>query len=168
MKLLYNKCLYHNKWFEGLNQLENRYPSIKKSGFYDTSSSAGDWNGYILQKAGYTYYAIPVSQENRYPKDGLFTKTGDYYTYVFYTRYVNIELSEIWDILLGCDSLQFPIQTLRRMWELLGDVSINDKEEIDYNFLLWNAGTERSEIWHWFDEKCPNGLVEDIITCKIQ
>lgn len=166
MNLLIDKCVTHNSWYEGLKLLKNKYKSIAKVDFFDTTSSAGDWTGYILQKIGNAYYGILVFQENQYPSAGYKTYTDSSPTYVFYTKYVDIELSEIWDILTGFVYDQFPLKILRRMWELFGDVPIDAEENIDNSFLLWKEGTNRIDIWHWFDEMCPNGLAEDIINYK--
>lgn len=166
MNLLINKCVAHNSWYGGLKLLKSNYSSIAKADFNDTTSSAGDWSGYILQKIGSTYYCIPAFQENQYPSGGYKTYTGNTNIYVFYTKYVDIELSEIWDVLMGCVYNQFPLKTLRYMWELFGDIPIDANENIDNSFLLWKKGTNRMNIWHWFDKKCPNGLVEDIINHK--
>lgn len=166
MNLLINKCVAHNYWFGGLKLLKKDYKSIVKADFNNTTSSAGDWTGYILQKIGNTYYCIPVFQENQYPREGYKTYTGNRNIFVFYTKYVDIEISDIWDILMGCISKQFPLETLRKMWKLFDDVPIDKNEDIDTSFLLWKKGTYRMDIWHWFDEECPKGLVEDIINYK--
>ena len=166
MKLLINKCVPHDNWYEGLKLLKSKYISIVKAEFYETTSSAGDWTGYILQKTGTTYYCIPVYQENMYPNRGYKTYTGNSNIYVFYTKYVDIEPSDIWKILMGSTLEQFPLEILRHMWQLFGDVPLNTNEEIDHSFLFWKKGTDRMDIWHWFDEQCPNGLVEDIINYK--
>lgn len=168
MNLLINKCVSHDHWFGGLKQLKTDYKSIVKADFIDTTSSAGDWAGYIMQKTGSTYYCIPVFQANQYPRKGYKTCTGDKVIYVFYTRYVDIEISGIWNILMGCTYPKFPVETLRLMWKLFSDVPINANEDIDTSFLLWKKGTNRMNIWHWFDKRCPKGLVEDIINYEAE
>lgn len=47
---------------------------------------------------------------------------------------------------------------LSALWEKFGDVPINENEEIDEDFYIWCKGTPREEIWHWFDERFPNGV----------
>lgn len=39
------------------------------------------------------------------------------------------------------------------VWELLGDIPINDDEEIDGNFLHFEKGTNMYDIWHWFERE---------------
>lgn len=50
---------------------------------------------------------------------------------------------------------------LEIIWEEFGDIPINNDDEIELDFYCWKKGTCRFEIWHWFDEKLPNGLVVD-------
>ena len=38
------------------------------------------------------------------------------------------------------------------LWKVLGDIPINDEEEIEEDFLHFEAGTFREDIWHWFEE----------------
>lgn len=45
-----------------------------------------------------------------------------------------------------------------RIW----DIPINSDNEIEADFYGWEKGTYRFDIWHWFDEKLPNGIVKDI------
>lgn len=57
--------------------------------------------------------------------------------------------------------MEMTIDKLRTMWKELSNVPINSDDEIELNFYWWEKGTYRFEIWHWFDEKMPNGLVVD-------
>jgi hypothetical protein len=40
----------------------------------------------------------------------------------------------------------------KRLWAELADVPINEDEEIDVDWHIFSKGTEREEIWHWFEE----------------
>ena len=51
------------------------------------------------------------------------------------------------------------IAELEKMWEEFGDIPTNFDDEIEVDFYYWEKGTYRFDIWHWFDEKLPNGLV---------
>jgi phage terminase large subunit-like protein len=31
---------------------------------------------------------------------------------------------------------------------------------------MWEKGTNRFDIWHWFDENCPNNLHDDLMFNK--
>jgi hypothetical protein len=49
---------------------------------------------------------------------------------------------------------------LKKMWEEFADIPINSDDEIELDFHWWEVGTYRFEIWHWFDEKLPNGIAK--------
>lgn len=53
------------------------------------------------------------------------------------------------------------VAKLREMWDEFRDVPINEEDEIEESFYSWESGTDRFEIWHWFDEQLPNGLGPD-------
>jgi len=52
------------------------------------------------------------------------------------------------------------IQELEKMWEEFADIPINREDEIELDFYCWEKGTDRFEIWHWFDEKLPYGIAK--------
>ena len=39
-----------------------------------------------------------------------------------------------------------------QLWEEFGDIPINDDDEIEEEFLEFEVGTDRFEIWHWFED----------------
>lgn len=47
---------------------------------------------------------------------------------------------------------------LSQLWTKLGDTPVNEEEEIDEPFHLWEAGTPREEVWQWFDQRFDHGL----------
>jgi hypothetical protein len=49
---------------------------------------------------------------------------------------------------------------LLELWYAFTDIPIDNEECIDVDFYIWPKGTDRFEIWHWFDEKLPNGVHE--------
>lgn len=49
------------------------------------------------------------------------------------------------------------------LWEDFADIPINDNDEIETPFFIWDTGTPRFFIWHWFDERCTNGLAVDLM-----
>ena len=69
MKLLTNKeyVTKTNNWYAPLSEFWEKYKSIYTAKHMDTSSSAGDWSGYLVQRIGNIAYAIAFSQENNYP-----------------------------------------------------------------------------------------------------
>lgn len=65
-------------WYTPLNTMKNEYKSIVYGEYVNTSSSCGDWEGFIIQKLGKTYYGIPFWQENLHHEIGFFSvDTGD-------------------------------------------------------------------------------------------
>lgn len=61
------------------------------------------------------------------------------------------------DVDYGCN---FDDTELEKLWELFGNVVINNDDEILEEFLGFPAGTGREEIWHWFDERYSQGVYE--------
>lgn len=55
------------------------------------------------------------------------------------------------------------LEELQVLWDELGDIPVNNNDEIEKDFLDFPAGTDKFEIWHWFDDQCPNGLVRDLM-----
>lgn len=44
------------------------------------------------------------------------------------------------------------------LWYNFSDVPIDENECIEEDFHIWTKGTDRFEIWHWFDEFSPDGI----------
>ena len=44
------------------------------------------------------------------------------------------------------------MKDFNKLWEKFGDIPINKDEEIEEDFLHFKKGTDRFEIWHWFEE----------------
>lgn len=43
-------------------------------------------------------------------------------------------------------------ETCETLWSRLGDVPVNDDGEIEIPYLHFEIGTDREEIWHWFED----------------
>lgn len=57
------------------------------------------------------------------------------------------------------DTLEERDRKLERLWAELEDVPMNpDTEEMEEQFLHFPAGTNREEIWEWFDERHSKGV----------
>lgn len=52
----------------------------------------------------------------------------------------------------------YSIKKLDELWDVLGDIPIDDDDSILEPFLDWEAGTYRFHIWQWFDARYPFGL----------
>lgn len=58
------------------------------------------------------------------------------------------------------DTLQKRDAELEQLWGEFADVPMNpETEEMEKPFLHFPAGTNREEIWHWFDERHSKGVV---------
>ena len=55
---------------------------------------------------------------------------------------------------------KFSVEQLELLWDEFSNIPINLEDEIELDFYCWKKGTYRFEIWHWFDEKLPNGIAE--------
>ena len=49
-------------------------------------------------------------------------------------------------------------KALEQLWDSFGKVPVNDDDRIDEDFLVWEKGTDRFDIWHWFDEEHSKGV----------
>ena len=56
--------------------------------------------------------------------------------------------------------LIYPAETLERFWAELGDIPVDNDGIIQESFLWWSKGTDREDIWHWFDEKYSGGVAK--------
>lgn len=59
---------------------------------------------------------------------------------------------------------QDPLEVARTLWQDLGAVAVrmSDDDQIDEDWLLFNAGTERAVIWHWFESEFDVSVAEDL------
>lgn len=52
---------------------------------------------------------------------------------------------------------------LRELWNKFSEIEVNGNDEITESFLSFPVGTDKFEIWHWFDDRCPNNLHDDLM-----
>jgi hypothetical protein len=45
------------------------------------------------------------------------------------------------------------IEEVRKLWDILGNIPTDENDEIEEPFLHFEIGTDKFEIWHWFEEK---------------
>ncbi len=55
------------------------------------------------------------------------------------------------------------LEELKELWDKLGDIPVNNNDEIEKDFLGFPAGTDKLVVWGWFDQECPNGLAKDLM-----
>lgn len=53
--------------------------------------------------------------------------------------------------------------SLRYLWDRFADIPVNGEDEIEEKFMSFEPGTSKFDVWHWFDERCPNGLAVDLM-----
>lgn len=49
-------------------------------------------------------------------------------------------------------------EAVRSLWDRFADIPIDDNDEILEPFMEWEVGTNRFDIWHWFDAMYPGGV----------
>lgn len=79
-------------WFSHQNFLRKKFSSILRVELVDTTSSCGDWGGFILQRHGNTVMAINYCQTNT--RNGFVINTGKVFASCPYRTYGNA-ISEI-------------------------------------------------------------------------
>lgn len=78
------------------------YYSVINVEFFDTTSSAGDWGGLLVQEIGTKCYAIQFEMENRYPDDGFDIHTGNDYIRIDEKKKFDVEyLLSVWEDLVN-------------------------------------------------------------------
>ena len=56
-----------------------------------------------------------------------------------------------------------PEDKAKRLWAILGDIPINENEEIEEPFEHFSEGEDRLNIWHWFEETFHLSVAEDLM-----
>jgi len=51
----------------------------------------------------------------------------------------------------------------RLLWSQLGDIPINDDEEIEEPFHIFETGTDIYTIWHWFEDTFDLSVAVDLM-----
>lgn len=49
------------------------------------------------------------------------------------------------------------------LWQKLGDIPINENEEIDEDFLHFSKGCDKSDVWHWVEDFFNVSIVKDLM-----
>lgn len=63
-------------WYAPRDFLRDKFASVVFCEHFNTTSSAGDWVGIVLQQFGKKLYAILFFQENSYPSNGFSLSTA--------------------------------------------------------------------------------------------
>ena len=86
-----------------------------------------------------------------------FRKSGETFEdeYAYYEAYLNEQRAK------AIPTLKERDKRLERLWAEFGDVPMNpETEEIEAPFLCFPAGTNREEVWEWFDERYSRGVAK--------
>jgi len=86
-----------------------------------------------------TFYPEPLSELNAsFPDESL--------AYMALVHdYINQPFGYHW-------ALDEPEKCAAALWSELGDIPVNEDDEIEQPFLDFEAGTDKTYIWHWFEE----------------
>lgn len=55
------------------------------------------------------------------------------------------------------------LKEAKKLWAELRDIPVNKDEEIDVDWHNFTKGTEREEIWHWFEEEYDLSVAKDLM-----
>jgi len=55
------------------------------------------------------------------------------------------------------------IQLARKQWSDFGDISIDNSNCIEQEFLTFDIGTDREDIWVWFESEYDLSVAEDLM-----
>lgn len=59
---------------------------------------------------------------------------------------------------INCSNEKDRDKLLEMMWEALTDVNVTEDECIEQDWFIFESGTDKYEIWHWFDEHYSEGV----------
>lgn len=69
------------------------------------------------------------------------------------------EIALLLDALTDIDTLAERDKYLEELWADLEDVPMDsDTEKLEADFHIFPAGTDREDVWHWFDERHSKGI----------
>lgn len=88
----------NGSWFAPRDFLRDNFSSVVFCDHFNTSSSAGDWEGFVLQQFGRKVYVTLFTQENCYPDSGFQLTTSKNPFMEFLDVGVNPNYRELFDI----------------------------------------------------------------------
>jgi hypothetical protein len=51
----------------------------------------------------------------------------------------------------------------KKLWAELGDIPINEDDEIDVDWHIFTKGTPKEDIWHWFENEFDLSVAKDLM-----
>lgn len=77
-------------------------------------------------------------------------------------KYGKVDYSDYSVVLDALDEIEPLVdrdKEVEEFWELFEDVPMNpETERIEDSFMEFPVGTDKEEIWHWFDERHSKGV----------
>lgn len=57
------------------------------------------------------------------------------------------------------EPIKYSQRDIEILWDHFEDVAIDpETEKLDEDFFIWKKGTDKEDIWHWFDERYRKGI----------
>lgn len=139
----------------------------------DDATSAGFWELKLSDTC--TAYSKNSDDESKKKMNTLYCANCGSINVVI-AKWVNPNSYEIGDCYSSTDDKQccwcdncnkhVELMTLSELWEIFSKIPVNYNDEIEKGFLGFDAGTSKFDVWHWFDERCPNNLHDDLMFPK--
>lgn len=57
----------------------------------------------------------------------------------------------------------YDLAKAKDLWKILGNIPVNENDEIEESFLDFPIGTDKFEIWHWFEEEFNLSVAKDLM-----
>ncbi len=64
------------------------------------------------------------------------------------------------------------LNTAKKLWSDLGDIPVDENDNLDDNFniegfdTVFTKGTDKFEVWHWFEETFNISVAKDLMGLK--
>ena len=55
------------------------------------------------------------------------------------------------------------LEKLKKLWSDLGDILVNEEGEIETPFLNFPIGTDKFEVWQWFEDQNESFIVAEML-----
>ena len=139
----------------------SRYPNIDQAGlsigFLDGAVWSDKHPKKTMEKSLNTLYCSKCGGTNIQAQSWVDPNTKEFINYV---NGPFLETDDCW-----CDDCEDNVRlcTIQELWNMFAYVPINNDDKIENDFLCFKAGTSRLDVWHWFNERCPNGLAVDLM-----
>ena len=58
------------------------------------------------------------------------------------------------------NGIKFTDPELELLWQELGEIPVNNHDELEEDFYHWEAGTDKFTVWHFFDLHYSTGVYQ--------